>query len=119
MNHMPGHDAIADAWGRYAALIGAQIGALERGDIDAIEPLARERDTLAWQIEAMGGNTAGRAEARRHVEACLQADSRLRQRLEALQAEVTSSNRRLDHDRAGLRVYTRAAMAGGTVDLSL
>jgi molecular chaperone GrpE (heat shock protein) len=111
--------SMADAYGRYAALIHAQLDALERGDVDAIEPLARERDSLAWQIDSLDSAEQEIGETRRQLERCLQADLRLRRRLETLQAEVQNSTRRLDHDRAGLRIYARAGIAGGTVDVSL
>jgi hypothetical protein len=118
MNHR-NPSSLADAYGRYAALIGSQIEAIERGDFDAVEPIARMRDDIAAEIVSLPPADADDSAARRQLESCLQADLRLRRRLESLQADVRNATRRLDQDRAGLRVYTGAGAGGSSVDVSL
>lgn len=118
----PQTSPLADAYSRYARLITGQIEALERDDLLAVETLAGQRDHLAGAIDALRttsqGTDASEDAVLCVVESCLQADVRLRRRLEQLQAQLHRSAGRIDRDRAAMRVYAAAASAGGTVDFS-
>ena len=117
------HATLADAYGRYAALIAAQLEALENGDETAFEDLSRERTTLAGAIDALQTNEqhAPRQleELRRLVQSCVAADKRLRARLESLRAEHLNEARRLDANRAAVRSYTSPEVAGRHLDFRL
>lgn len=114
---------LADAYGRYAALILDQLAAVEADDPAAFERLAGERDKLAGTIESIqkdlepGAN--GFDSVLAQLEACLAADLKLRARLEALHAESRESARRLDANRAAIRSYAQPVAGKTRVDLSL
>jgi hypothetical protein len=118
---MKPHGRLADAYGRYAAIITAQLEAVEKGDDGTFAELAGQRDALATAIElhddVMGDAEA--AEVRRQIEACLQADLRLRDRLDRIHAESLSATRQIDRNRAAIRSYAQPDAHGGRLDLSL
>lgn len=123
MSAHPARRSLADAYGRYAALITLQLEAIDRGDLDALEPLAQQRDLLADEIDVLrAAGTSDAAElnaAVRSLESCIQADLQLRSRLEKLQAEIVRRSGRADRDRVAIRTYAEAAASGGTIDFSL
>jgi len=68
---------LADAYERYAALIIAQLEAIERDEVDALELLSEQRARLADEIDAIASTQADLAadeEARQQLERCLAAD---------------------------------------------
>ena len=119
-----GYGSLADAYARYAALISAQLEAVQQGDVETLGVLDRQRDLLAGEIDAlrMGGpvpDPVEAAEAMRQIKTCLESDHRLRQHLSELQDEVLGTAQRLDHQRSAMRVYAGLASAGSNLDVSL
>lgn len=114
---------LADAYGRYAALIAAQIQAVDADDPDTFERLAQERDQVAGDIDLINrdfaAETASLDAIARQLELCLSADRDLHARLEALHAESIQNARRLDANRAAIRSYIRTADGPARFDLSL
>jgi len=112
---------LADAYGRYAALITDQLAAIERGDETAFEIATRQRDLLARSIDGMNSDALDAEEAlevRRQVDACLDADHQLRDRLGSIHAESLAAARRLEGNRAAIRSYATHVPAGSRLDRS-
>ncbi len=114
---------LADAYARYAALIIAQLEALEAGDIEALEPLARQRADVAGEIEettaAAGDEARTDVAARVQLERCHAADVRLRARLGTLRADALAAVRRIGRDAAAARSYIDVAPPGARLDVEL
>lgn len=114
---------LADAYARYAGLVVAQLEALEAGDLEALEPLARRRADLAGEIEqaAAGVPDAARyaVDVRVQLERCHAADVRLRARLGTLRADALAAVRRIGRDTAAARSYVHAALPGARLDVEL
>ncbi len=114
---------IADAYGRYATLIAAQLAAVEAGDESGFESLADERDRLAAAIMTLQDEDEVSAEeaveVRRQIESCLEADVRLRARMEALHARSLAAAKQVDGNRAAIKSYAGATPTGARVDFSL
>lgn len=114
--------SLADAYSRYAALIAAQLEALDNGDDGAFEQFSRERDALALAIDQIRANEPPQQQLeqlRELVRNCVMADRRLRARLEQLRDEHLGHARQIRANRAALRSYTPAAHAGSQLDLTL
>ena len=120
---MSGRANLADAYGRYASLIAAQLDALDAGDSSAFENLSRERDALADTIDAIHAHERPAhgqlEELRALVQTCVNADKRLRARLDALRSEHLGQAKQIDANRAAIRSYVPAAHAGKRLDLRL
>lgn len=114
---------LADAYARYAGLVVAQLEALEAGDLDALEPLARRRAELAGEIERTAAEApdAARSDvaARVQLERCHTADVRLRARLGTLRADALAAVRRIGRDTAAARSYVNSALPGARLDVEL
>jgi hypothetical protein len=115
---------LADAYGRYADLINAQIDAIDAGDLDSFASLTRERQDLARDIDGMhsadpDGSADAAREALPRMEAALADDVRLREKLAAIQSESLDGARSIDRNREAIRSYAMPAGLGENVDLSL
>jgi hypothetical protein len=113
---------LADAYERYAALIIAQLEAVERGEVDALETLFEQRARLADEIEAIAvaqENLSADEEARQQLERCQAADLRLRARLGAIRDGALSGVRQLAERRLAARTYTGSAVQGSKLDVEL
>ena len=120
---MSAHGKLADAYGRYATLISAQLEALDAGDSSAFEDLSRERDALADTIDAIHEQERPAhgqlEELRTLVQQCVNADRKLRARLEQLRSEHLGQAKQIEANRAAIRSYVPAAQAGNRLDLRL
>jgi hypothetical protein len=113
---------LADAYQRYAALIIAQLEAVERGEVDALEPLFQERAQLADEIDAIPATPeelAADEEARQQLERCQAADLRLRARLGAIRDGAMQDVRQLGERRAAARTYAGSPVQGSKLDVEL
>ena len=123
----PGLEARIEAYERYAALVRAQIDALERGDLDAFGMLLRQREALARELDgpACAGPEAGAATAqhaaalREALERCAEADRRLLERLRAMRDEARGRLRRLEARRPRIGAYVRSGPRAPRLDVRL
>ena len=113
----------ADAWARYAALITAQIEALDRDEFEMVGMLGQQREQLAGEIEELdldGTEAADLAEIRQQMATCSEADQLLRQRLDELHQENVAGTRRVDRWRKALNVYSSRGRPGSAaIDVKL
>ncbi len=113
---------LADAFERYATLIVAQLQALEQGDLDALEPLGQERDTLAGEIDSLlneAPHLAEQPDARLQLQRCNAADQRFRARLAVLRGDTRTAVLRERQDAEAMRVYAGAEPPGSRLDIEL
>jgi hypothetical protein len=113
---------LADAYERYATLISAQLEAVERNEVEALEALFQQRARLAEEIDAIASSQADLAadeEARQQLERCYAADLRLRARLSTIRDGAMSGVRQLAERRIAARTYTGVAVQGSKLDVEL
>ncbi len=116
-----------DACTRYAALVYEQLEALDRDDLDAFAALARERDTLARQVEGVGAIEPDTAPAdaeadlaaalREVLYRCAEADGRLLERLRALRDAARDGLQHLEARRSGIQAYVATGRAPASLDV--
>jgi hypothetical protein len=122
-----GLEARIEGYVRYAALVRAQIQALERGDLDAFGTLLRQRDALARELggaapagaEPAAGTAGHAAVLREALERCAEADRRLLERLHAMRAEARAGLRRLEERRSRIGAYLRGGPQAPRLDVRL
>jgi hypothetical protein len=120
-------EARIEAYERYAALVRAQIDAVERGDLDAFGALVRQREALARELDGPAyarlepvAATAQRAAALREaLERCAEADRRLLERLHAMRAEARDRLRRLEARGPRIGAYLRGGPRAPRLDVRL
>ena len=111
---------LEDAFDRYAALIAAQIEALDTGDLDALEPLARRRDELAAEIERAAEDAGTDDPAVRvALDRCRAADVRLRAKIATLRTHALDAVHRAARDASAARSYAGPAAPGAPGALEL
>jgi hypothetical protein len=114
---------LADAYGRYAELISAQLEAVDAGDLDTFARFAHERTAVARAIDDIHAEdpevSADVAQAMLpKLEAALLLDVRLRERLELIHDASLDGARSIDRNRVAIRSYGTPAEAGANFDLS-
>jgi hypothetical protein len=117
-----GRRPLADAYERYAALIRAQLDALARGELDALEPLGRTREELSGTIDRLvEADPEGHADprVRELIERCRADDVHLRHQLARLRAETLNGIRDAGRSREAARAYVGPLPSGSRLDVEL
>ncbi len=107
-------DRIA-AYGRYLVLLEGQDDALQAGDLARFGALAEQRDELAAAIDA-APPVAAAEPARALLGRCLELDTRMRARLNALRDEARNRLHDTEMRRPRLTPYLAAQGAPGRID---
>ena len=110
---------LEQAFERYAAVIAAQIEALDAGDLDALEPLARRRDELAAEIERATEDAGTDPAVRVALDRCRTADVRLRAKIATLRTHALDAVHRAARDASAARSYAGPATPGARLDIEL
>lgn len=119
LGRTPAHP-MADACSRYAALITSQLEALDRDAVEDVGLLGSQREQLAAEIDALefdGLDPEALDEVRRPLAACIDADTRLRERLEQMRRENVVGTRRVDRWRKALSTYSRGMPGAAEIDV--
>ena len=109
-------------YSRYTSLVAAQEQALDQGDLEEFGTLTDAREELQDDLEEAGGplheslqaqldeaSEALVAEAMRGLRTALEADRRIRQKLEAIRDETMDEFRRIENTGPGAQRYLEGA----------
>ena len=109
-------------YSRYTSLVAAQEQALDQGDLEGFETLTDSREELQGNLEEAGGplheslqarlDEASEAlveEAMRGLRRALEADRRIRRKLEAIRDETMDEFRRIETTGLGAQRYIEGA----------
>ena len=109
-------------YSRYTSLVAAQEQALDQGDMEEFETLTDSREELQEDLEEAGGPLHESLQARldeasealvgkamRDLRTALEADRRIRQKLEAIRDETLDEFRRIETIGPGAQRYLEGA----------
>jgi hypothetical protein len=113
---------VAEAYARYNALITSQLEALDRDELETVGLLGTQRAQLAAEIDRLGFDLEHPEvldEVRRQLATCIDGDTQLRERLEALRRENVMSARRMDRWHKALRTRSRGRPGSALSDVKV